>query len=135
MTTPFPSFEHLPMRCGAGLQVPNFAGPVSSCREQHRVGHFNAQNRIAVSINNVSAQERRTDFHLERPQKLIEKLSAAGLQAYPSVEVPDRATWRRIRRARTQPREHVTVFARDSASVHRRRWWHLRFLSDARRLC
>lgn len=59
------SFVFLPMRSGRGPEIPNLARSVGGCGEQHRIRSFNRQHGVAVSFNDVSAQKRRSNFHLE----------------------------------------------------------------------
>lgn len=58
------SFVILPVRRGSGVQVPNLARSVGCGCEKRRVRSLYGQHGIAVSVDDVSAQKRRTDFHL-----------------------------------------------------------------------
>lgn len=61
----------LPMRSGARPQIPYFASTIRGRGEKQRVGGFDSQHRIAVTVDDVSAQEWRTDLHLNEKIKRL----------------------------------------------------------------
>lgn len=59
----------LPVRSGARPQIPYFASTIRGRGEKQRVRGFDGQHRIAVTVDDVSAQEWRADLHLNEKIK------------------------------------------------------------------
>lgn len=67
----------LPVRSGARPQIPYFACTIRGRGEEQRVRGFDGQHRIAVTVDDVSAQERRADLHLNEKIKRLPCFSEA----------------------------------------------------------
>lgn len=50
---------------------------------------------------------------------------------HPSVELLDRSARCRVQSSSAESRKYVAILTRDSATINRRRWRHLRLVSDA----
>lgn len=50
---------------------------------------------------------------------------------YPSVELLYRSARCRVQGSSAESRKYVAILTRDSATINRRRWRHLRLVSDA----
>lgn len=121
-----------PMRRGHCSHIPYFTCSIGCSSKQHRIWGFDWKHRTTMSINDVSTNERWTNFHLNQKWKLITlKQRALSLSfAYPSIEFFDRSARCWINNSCTEAREYIRIFSRHASTINRRWCWHLHVLSS-----